>query len=536
MLLKKTTAIRPLILVLLLAITGLCTAADPASAGMPHTPQVTVKTGTLQGTEDEESGVRVFKGIPFAAPPVGDLRWREPQPPAPWTGVRMADQFGPRPMQLRLFGDMVFRSGAMSEDCLYLNVWVPPASAGSKLPVLFYIYGGGARAGDSSEPRYDGESMAKKGIVVVTANYRLNVFGNLALPELSKESPRKASGNYGLLDQCAALDWVRENIAAFGGDPNRITVAGESAGSISACALMASPLSRDKIAGVIGESGGIISMNKTTDSLASAEEVGTKFVARLGKDSPPTLAELRATPADKILELTKDTSLRYPRVVLDGCFFPKPPREIFAAGEQAHVPLLAGVNSEESGYEGILKDKEPTEENFRKALEALYPGHGEEVFSVYPGSATDEVVGAARDLAGDRFITRGTWDWIDLCTKTGKRPTYYYQFCQVRPPWPDAKPRSHPGAPHASEIEYALGNLDSNKILRWTPEDRQVSRAMQDYFSNFIKTGNPNGEGLPEWPAFGTGQRLQIGVRPAPESTAKLRARYELLDRVAPVD
>ncbi|MCW3113830.1 MAG: carboxylesterase, partial [Segetibacter sp.] len=256
-----------------------------------------VKTvnGPVEGTV-EKSGVRSFKAIPFAAPPVGDLRWKEPQPVKNWQGTLNAKQFGQNGMQTNIFGDMAFRSKGMSEDCLYLNVWTP---SGNKkgLPVLVYFYGGGFVAGDGSEARYDGESMAAKGIVAVTVNYRLGVFGFMAHPELTKESPHNASGNYGLLDQAAALKWVQENIAAFGGDPKRVTIAGESAGSVSVSAQMASPLSKNLIAGAIGESGSLLGTLPATP-LAKGEQTGVEFAKTVGANS---LAELRAIPADKLL-------------------------------------------------------------------------------------------------------------------------------------------------------------------------------------------------------------------------------------------
>ncbi|HWW70912.1 MAG TPA: carboxylesterase family protein, partial [Duganella sp.] len=260
-------------------------------------PRATTAAGVVQGTL-EASGVTSYKGIPFAAPPVGDLRWKAPQPAQKWKGVRKADHFGPRAMQLPLFGDMVFRSDGVSEDCLYLNVWTPAKSAKAKLPVLVYFYGGGFAAGDGSEPRYDGASMAAKGIVTLTVNYRLNVFGFLAHPELSAESPNKASGNYGLMDQAAALNWVRKNIAAFGGDPSRVTIAGESAGSWSVSAQMITPLSKGLIAGAIGESGSLLGLHPPAP-LADAEKAGAAFAEKIGS---PTLAALRALPAQQLLE------------------------------------------------------------------------------------------------------------------------------------------------------------------------------------------------------------------------------------------
>ncbi|MGH9937232.1 MAG: carboxylesterase/lipase family protein, partial [Blastocatellia bacterium] len=374
--------------------------------------RVKIANGSLEGTSDKGSGVRSFKGIPFAEPPVGDLRWKPPQPVKSWQGARKADKFGPRCMQRAIFGDMNFRSNGMSEDCLYLNVWTPAKSSGEKLPVLVYFFGGGFMAGDGSEPRYDGESMARKGIVALTVNYRLGVFGFFAHPELTKESPNRASGNYALFDQRAALQWARQNIAAFGGDPSRVTIAGESAGSIAVSAQMASPLSKDLIAGAIGESGSIMGALSAAP-LAEVEQNGVKFAASLGQGEAPTLAALRAIPADQLLEATAKPGLPRFTPAVDGYFFPKSPFQIFAAGEQARVPLLAGVNSEESGYFGVLGREKPTVENYRKALERLYNEKADEVFKLYPASNETEVMDAAQALASDRFIGYSTWKWTD---------------------------------------------------------------------------------------------------------------------------
>jgi para-nitrobenzyl esterase len=520
------------------------------TAGAAAQGRVKTGNGTLEGASDKGADVRSFKGIPFAAPPVGDLRWKPPQPAKNWQGVRKADKFGPRCMQRPIFGDMNFRSDGMGEDCLYLNVWTPAKSGGERLPVLVYFYGGGFVAGDGSEPRYDGESMAKKGIVAVTVNYRLGVFGFFAHPELTKESPQRASGNYGLLDQHAALRWVHENIAAFGGDPRRVTVAGESAGSISVSAQMASPLSKGLIAGAIGESGSILGALSAVP-LAEGEQAGVKFAAGLKPGASPSLAELRATPAEQLLEATAKPGTPWFTPTIDGYFFPKSPFEIYAAGEQARVPLLAGVNSEEMGYFALLGRERPTVENYRKALERLYPGKADEVFKLYPAASETEVMDAARDLAGDRFISYSTWKWADLATKTGGKPTYYYLYARPRPPMRpemgDAQPglaggvvrgqqaaanqRPQPrGAVHSAEIEYAMGNLDSNKVYAWTPDDYKVSKVMQEYFANFIKTGDPNGRGLPAWPKFGAGQRLVIDVNTRAEAD-KTRPRYQFLDQ-----
>ncbi len=453
-------------------------------------------------------------------------------------------------MQRAIFGDMNFRSDGVKEDCLYLNVWTPAKSAAEKLPVLVYFYGGGYMAGDGSEPRYDGEAMARRGIVTITVNYRLGVFGFMAHPELTKESPHRASGNYGLLDQQAALAWVQKNIAAFGGDPKRVTIAGESAGSTSVSAQMASPLSKNLIAGAIGESGSLLG-TLTPTTLAEAEAIGAKFGESIGV---PTLAALRAMPADQLLETTaKPTTPRF-SVCVDGYFFPKPVMAIFAAGEQAHVPLLAGWNSEESGYKGILGNDPPTMANFTKAVQRLYGDKATEVLKHYTPTSDADVEQVATDLAGDRFIGFSTWKWTDLQAQTGGKPVYRYFYMRPRPAMvPEmgnataglaggvvkntnpAAPKQAPpkGAVHSSEIEYALGNLGSNKVYAWTPDDQKVSQTMMAYFANFIKTGNPNKAGLPRWDAVTPGKpapvmRIDVNTQASQEAH---RDRYLLLDQ-----
>ncbi len=513
-----------------------------------------VKTanGALEGTGPQASGVREFRGIPFAAPPVGDLRFAAPQPPLNWTGVRPATRFGPRCMQQAVFGDMGFRSNGMSEDCLYLNVWTPAKSANAKLPVLVYYFGGGFVAGDGSEPRYDGESLAAKGIVTVTLSYRLGVFGFLVHPELTKESPHHASGNYALLDQSAALAWVRKNIAAFGGDPSKVTIAGESAGSVSVSAQMASPLSKSLIAGAIGESGSIMGALSAVP-LAEAEAQGVKFATAVGA---PDLKSLRAMPADKLLEAAGKPGVPRFSPVVDGYFFPESPTALFQAGKQAHVPLLAGWNSEEQGARSVLGREQPTPEAWSQAINRLYPGHADEILREYSATTPDEIRKAATDLASDRFIAFSTWKWIDLAGQTGGKPVYRYYYSRPRPRMnaamgnvtaglaggivrntgtAAAPPPPPTGAVHSAEIEYALGNLALNKVYDWTPDDFKVSGVMENYFANFIKTGNPNGTGLPAWPAANSspnGQFMHIDVETRPE-TEQHRGRYLLLDRLA---
>jgi para-nitrobenzyl esterase len=491
--------------------------------------------------------------VPFAQPPTGELRWKEPQPVKNWTGVRKATQFGPRCMQASIFGDMGFRANGMNEDCLYLNVWTPEKSGKEKLPVLVYFYGGGFVAGDGSEPRYDGESMATKGIVSVTVNYRLGVFGFLAHPELTKESPHGASGNYALLDQYEALRWVQKNISAFGGDPKRVTIAGESAGSISVSALMASPLSKNLIAGAIGESGSILATLGAIP-LAQAEQNGAKFVTSLGAKS---LAELRALDTQKIFEPATAggfASIGRFSITIDGYFFPEAPSAIFATGRQAHVPLLVGWNSEEMTGQLILQGKPPTTENFQNAVKTLYGARADEALKLYSGSNAEEIMDAATALAGDRFIGYSTWKWADLHLKSGSSPVYRYFYARPRPAMKASMGNAAPGlaggvvknstappqppargAVHSAEIEYALGNLSLNNVYEWTTDDFKVSKIMQGYFANFIKNLNPNGPGLPEWPAAkGAGDApevmiIDVETRAEPD---KHRGRYLFQDQM----
>lgn len=490
--------------------------------------RVRIKTGMLESTSTDSNGVRIFRGIPFAAPPVGELRWQAPQPLKPWRGVRNADKFSAGCAQNVVYADVIGRGQtstgeSSSEDCLYLNVWTSAKSARERLPVLMYIYGGGYSVGDASEARYDGASMARQGMVVVTANYRLGVFGFLAHPELSKTTRYQGSGNYALLDQVAALQWVRDNIAAFGGDPRRVTIAGESAGSISVSALMASPLSRDLVAGAIGESGSMMG-SLTPRSLAEGEAAGEEFAKHVGAQS---LAQLRALSTQQLLQGVRTFKGGFAPTI-DGYFLPKSLREIYQSGEQAKVPLLAGSNSEERTYAAVLGSEPATVPGYRNALNKLYGDKAEAVLQLYPAQADgDAVLDAAQQLAGDRFIGQSTWRWVDRAAKSGGKPVYYYYYTRVRPPFTEPAasmlaerqklnplPPSPPprGAVHSAEIEYAMGNLDVNPLYQWQPADHQVSRTLQSYFVNFIKTGNPNGAGLPQWSTYDTGMRMAIDV------------------------
>ena len=475
---------------------GIALATAPVKAS--EAPVATVETGQLRGVTVAGSAVRIFRGIPYALPPVGDLRWREPRPATRWSGVRAADQFGPRCMQRHMWDDMFFRSPSASEDCLYLNVWTPVDArrAGkARLPVLVYIYGGGFVAGESSEPRYDGAATAAQGVVVVTLNYRLGIFGFFAHPQLTAESPFKASGNYGLLDQAAALAWVSRNIAAFGGDPKRITIGGESAGSMSVSGMMVSPLTRNLVAGAIGESGSILPPLHVR-TLAEGEAAGTRFGEA---QQAPTLAQLRAIPADKLLSIQDFQGARW-MPVIDNHYITEAPEATYAASKAAKVPLLVGSNSQEGGADAILRGAAPTVENYRAGLRNQFAAHADRVFDLYPAAGDSDVVRAATDLASDLFIAASTWNWFDHHRRSGA-PAYYYYYAHVRPA-PTAFKASGPpayGALHSAEIEYALGNLEANPAYAWADADHNVSATMNGYFVNFIKTGDPNGKGLPSW-------------------------------------
>ncbi len=536
------------LLFLIVTIAGLKFQANTQSNNA-FAVQATIANGIIEGNYNTHSGIQTYFGVPFAKPPVGNLRWKAPQPFDNWKGVKQTKKFGPRPMQTIVFGDMNSRSDGVSEDCLYLNVWTPAQRNTKGLPVLVYFYGGGNVAGDASEPRYDGESMAKKGIVVVTSNYRLNIFGNFTHPGLSKEAPYKASGNYGLLDQVAALQWVQKNIAAFGGNPKKVTIAGESAGSISVSYQMASPLAKNLIAGAIGESGAGIHPTLAPVSLAEAEKTGAEFVKNAGYS---TFEQFRALSTRELYEIYNESKRFGFPVVIDGYFLTKTIPQIFTAKQQAQVPLLLGWNSAEIPAGAFMQGQPFKEENFIARVKAEYPNDFEEVLKLYPHSSEQEIEVSATQLASDRFISYSTWKWFDLHRNNSSQPVYRYLYSKLRPPLADKtlasglaggtvmadpnapKPRAAVGAPHACEIEYCMGNLHLVKEYAWTADDYKVSETMLSYFSNFIKTGNPNGDKLPEWTAAKAGNAnppVMILNTESKTINAKDDTRYEFLDK-----
>jgi len=490
-------------------------------------PRVKTASGKVEGKQ--EGPVHLFLGIPYAAPPVGDLRWKPPAPVAKWSGMRQATEFGAHCMQGKVFDDMNFRDAGGSEDCLTLNVWVPTKPSRAKLPVMVWIYGGGFVAGTTSEPRQDGTHLAQQGVVVVSMNYRLGIFGFFVHPELAKESGRNSAGNYGLLDQVAALHWVHDNIAAFGGDPANVTIFGESAGSFSVSAQMASPLAKGLFHKAIGESGGAFysgglsfeprSVREEKDVLAVSTKLG---VSRL--------AELRALPAQKMLDAfappqSQDFDFG-PDV--DGYFLPEPVPAIFAAGQQNDVPMLAGWNHDEGSFEIAFSPQKPSADSLKATAQKEFGEKAEEFLKLYPSDTAKQALRSAEDFAGDRFIAFSTWQWMESQAKTGKHPIYRYRF-DLGPPSDPKAPQM--GAYHSSEIEYVFGQLDSKAGIAWRSEDRELSAEMQKYWANFARSGDPNGPGLPNWPAYSAADGWPVIFLDAKSAAQKddLRVRYLFL-------
>jgi para-nitrobenzyl esterase len=487
--------------------------------------QVKTASGVVEGKE--AGPAHAFLGIPYAAAPVGDLRWKPPVPVAKWDGVRKATEFGSHCMQTNVFGDMVFPDPGGSEDCLSLNVWVP-AKAQGKLPVMVWIYGGGFVAGGTSEPRQHGEVLAQQGVIVVSMNYRLGIFGFFVHPELAKESEHHAAGNYGLLDQTAALRWVHENIAAFGGDAGNVTIFGESAGSFSVSALMASPLAKGLFQKAIGESGSAFSRSGLTFApLAEREEKDAKLASSaLGVS---TLAELRAVPAQTLLDAFSKPggpgAFSFGPDV-DGYFLPESVPAIFAAGKQNDVALLAGWNHDEGGP-GVPADKSAMDAR-KETADKEFGAKAPEFLKLYAGDTEAQARRSMADFAGDRFIAFSTWGWLEAQVKTGKQPVYRYRFDLAFPVGPNEPPR---GAYHSVEIEYVFGQLDSKTGVTWRPEDRTLSATMQKYWSNFARSGDPNEPGLPKWPVYSPSAGWPVMYLSAQPEAKKdeLRGRYLFL-------
>lgn len=460
---------------------------------------LSIEGGAIAVPPPGSSGVRAYKGIPYAAPPLGDLRWRPPRPVEQWEGVRSATAFGPNSLQGVVFEDIDPTRQGVSEDCLYLNVWTL-AEPGSpeRRPTMVWIHGGGFVVGSGAEPRYDGTRLAARGIVVVTLNHRLNALGFLAHPELTAESGLGASGNYGMLDLVAALRWVQRNIAVFGGDPGQVTIAGESAGSEAVSALMASPLARGLFARAIGESGAMFATpSRTPAPLEKAEAAGLAFLRKLGAAS---LKEARTAPAEVILAAAPGPGFR---PIIDGFFLPTTPAVIFAAREQADVPLMAGWNKDE-GFNFTLMQGEDARRPYGDLVRAIFGPRTDEALRLYPGGSREQDRASARALGGDLTIIHSTWSWIEAQKQNGRAPLYRFRFdrCPLTPEgWFGYRSSRDAGAFHAGEILYVFDNLDA---FPWAIDDadRALAKTASSYWINFVKTGDPNGPGLPRWPSF----------------------------------
>jgi para-nitrobenzyl esterase len=470
---------------------------NTASTVSGQQPVIKTENGLVSGIKAGE--IAIFKGIPFAAPPVENLRWKAPQPVKNWTGVLKCEKFSASPMQRNPVPFMMWTEefitppDNLSEDCLYLNIWTPFKSAKDKLPVLVWIYGGGFSSGSAACAVYDGEEMSKKGIIFVSINYRVGVLGFLAHPELSSESEAKVSGNYGLLDQIEALKWIKKNIEAFGGDPDKVTIAGQSAGSMSVCALVTSPLAKGLFRGAIAESGGILS-SFMNNSYADAEKSGVTFMEKM---KAANIAELRKIPAKDLIAANGNF-----RPVSDGYVIPKDVFMAFKSGQFNDVALIAGWVT---GDGTLMGEQKMTPEKYKQQAVENFGTKAEEYLKLFPGNTSEEVASSLKELSLLQFAALPA----SLMAGFSKSKSYLYQFSHVpviKPGFPDY------GAFHTSEVPFALHTLHLWK-RPWREIDYSVEKTMSDYWVNFVKTGNPNGKGLPEWDTYEqpAGNIMEIG-------------------------
>jgi len=474
---------------------ALCLVGHMATAAI--TGPIKTEGGLVQGKA--EGDLTIFKGIPFAAPPVGDLRWKAPQPVQPWSGVKETKEYAPACMQNSAANPRIgLPAIKVSEDCLYLNIWTPAKSAGEKLPVMVWIYGGGFSAGSTSYALYDGMNLANKGVIVVSIAYRVGPFGFLAHPGLTAESPHHVSGNYGLEDQIAGLKWVKDNIAAFGGDPNKVTIFGESAGGISVSMLAASPLAKGLFEGAISESGGSFgpvnsppAAGENVQPMKDAEKAGEAFAEKLGAK---TVADLRKISAADI-QKSSGGRLGTSWPVMDGYVIPGDQYKLYERGRYNDVPVLIGTNSDE----GALFVFKTTADQYKKSTEERYGPYAESLLKVYPATNDAVALQSARDLSRDVTFGWHTWAWAQLQAKTGKSKVFMYYFAHKPPEAPNS-PLHSKGATHGSEMAYVFDNLTPG--VPYTDTDRNIADAMSTYWTNFAKTGDPNGAGVPEWPEF----------------------------------
>jgi para-nitrobenzyl esterase len=501
---EEHTVVKKLVFVTLI-VTLIAALMAPATLNALADP-IRVEQGLLSGVAGKSPDVRVYRGIPYAAPPVGDLRWKPPQPPASWQGVREAKEFGnaclqtPYPPAFAIYQAPL---PTLSEDCLNLNIWTPAKAPKDKLPVMVWIHGGGFTRGAGSLASYDGENLARKGAVIVTINYRLGAFGFFAHPALTAESAHHASGNYGIMDEIAALEWVKRNIAVFGGDPGRVTIFGESAGSWAVNALMASPLAKGLFHRGIGESGGQFSPMKT---LADAEKAGVNAATTMGINATDPKEALQALRAKSAEDLLKATDAPTASPIVDGWSLPQDIATIFAQGKQNDVPVIVGFNADE-GTTLAPQAAAITAPAYIAGVNQRYQKQSDEFLKVYPASSDADAVSSFYSAYRDQTFGWEMRTWARVASKTGHHPVYLYYFSH-RPPGPQS---SKLRAFHACEIAYVFSNF--TLPFPWDDVDRKLGDAVSSYWVNFAKTGDPNGSGLAKWPAYSsaTDQSLEFG-------------------------
>ena len=461
-------------------------ATDPVNTGY----------GLVKGTDSRDESVEVFKGIPYAAPPIGDLRWRPPQAPSKWTDVRICDQFSAKALQRKNRN-----KDQQNEDCLYLNVWTPRDRDGEKYPVMVWVHGGGFTQGSGHQPGYNGTQLAKKGVVLVTINYRLGALGFMAHPDLSAESPHGSSGNYAILDQIEALKWVQDNISNFGGDPENVTIFGESAGGTSVYLLTATPLSKGLFHRAILQSPWLDpsifrELKNENENGISAEALGIREAQNiLNEPYQDTLTKLRAISGEEVLETMKE---RWP-VVTDGWIFPKAPHLIYAAGEQNKVATIVGTNRNEGTMFAPRKPFGGTLASFELAMSERYGKHAKQIVDFYAPDTKDKLWEVAVQMITDTWFAQPSREYARAMSQHTS-PVWMYHF--TKPVW------GWMGAAHAAEIGYVFGNLEEPK-----PNDKSLSDSFMDYWVQFAKTGNPNAKQLPAWPSYSssTDQHIDMG-------------------------
>ena len=519
---------------------------DAAGGAVPLGTTVETSAGALEGEyADDARDLLVFRGVPYAQPPVGDARWRPPAPVEPWDGVRPAQAFAPACWQRPNDMSSLYARGDLdrSEDCLHLNVWTPAADAAAALPVMVWYHGGGHNAGAGSPRIFDGAALARLGVVLVTLNYRLGPFGFLAHPALTAESPRASSGNYGLLDQIAALEWVRDNAAAFGGDPGNVTIFGQSAGSWTVCYLMASPLAKGLFHKAIGQSGGCFEGERPhlADATGepgaeqSAHDAGLAAAAALGVEGegPEAAAALRALAPETVLDETLGSG-----AVIDGWVVPRPPRAIFAAGEHHDVPVVVGATADEVNAD--LASGAPTRDELEASVRSRYGSAADALLAAYAGELADSPTTAARQIRTDRRFVWEMRAWARAVEAAGN-DAYLYFFSHAPPVFrlyvhdqPDLRVeggRRSYGAYHSGELAYVFGNTGLVG-LDWTDWDHELSRVITRYWTNFARTGDPNGEGLPAWPRYerATDRSMEFGAEVRVVEGVR-KAKLDLFDR-----